>query len=454
MKKIYMIAAAALTLGLTSCDNNSDLYGTDAAGVKNGQLQLQLVNNGKANTVTPTRAEATDNGNKLGTFPEAELNVQNYLLSIINNANGAAVANGTVQSQGGNNGKVTKNLGEGTYKVAAQNYDGSNVTVSIRPWFKGETTLSILPGKSTERALTCKLQNIQMGVTLSKEFNEKFKDDYAVTVDNGSGAVNTFTKENISQLYYFQVPEAKNSITVSVKATTAEKNEDILKTYTVTKPADAEGNTNLEAGDAFMFNLTADGSMLSYVDFGMSVDFSFAEQNEIFTIPSTNITYDESKGETGETPDTPQPGDEPVTFTGLPAEYTNPAANGQEVVVTMKAPAGIENLFVTITTDNENFAGTIEGLGLGGTFDMANAGDENVPGTIAYVLTHSLSSGEGIGLMQPGEVIKGKTSYTFNVTDFMGLLPLYGSNNCIFSMKVVDADGNEKSGDLKVTITQ
>ncbi len=91
--------------------------------------------------------------------------------------------------------------------------------------------------------------------------------------------------------------------------------------------------------------------------------------------------------------------------------------------------------------------GTLAGFGLNKEFDMAN------PGDLEGVLAGNLDDQTGIGLLKPGEVVAGKTSYKFDVTEFMGLLGLYGNSVNTFSIRVVDAAGNEKSGDLKVTIS-
>ncbi len=449
MNKIYTLAALMTGfLAITSC-NNEDLWGEDAPGARQGQLEVLLKNDA---TVKGTRAdvEAGDNGEKLGVFDANEVDVQNYTLTITN-AEGQILQNGKVSDLGGNNGSLTiSDINEGTINVAAENYDGSAVNVSTRPWFRGTTSGNILAGKATQMEVNCKLQNIEVKIALAQSFLNKFKDDYSITVDNGTGAIQTYTKNNVSTKYYFAVPENRSSINVSVKATTRENDSFIQRSYTITKPANAEGNNILTKGDAFIINLKEDGSMLSYVGLGITVDFRFAEQEETFTIPGTNITYDENLGggeEGGETnPD--QPGEEAIVLTGLPASYTNPSANGQNVEVNINAKNGIQNLFVTITSNIPGFASTIEGLGLGGTFDLAN------PGDLEYVLTNSLDSGEGIGLMKPGEVIVGKTEYTFNVTDFMGLIPLYGAGIHTFTIEIVDNANNRKSGDLVVTITE
>lgn len=430
--------------GFSSCELKEELWGKGSSATS-GQLQVALSNNSPVNEVT--RAESTDNGLKPGVFDKAEVDVNNYILDIVDQASGQVTKHGKVTDMGANNGNVTLTLEEGTYVAKAYNYDGADVSVSTRPYFMGTREFQILPGKTTNAPIVCKLQNIEVMISLAQSFTDSFKDDYSITVDNGAGAIQVFTKDNISTKYYYAVPENKNAIKVSVKATTkateAAAEQNIVRSYTVTKPADAEGNTNLAAGDAFIINLKEDGSMLSYVDFSLSVDFSFADQEEIISIPTENIVFNDKGG--GDEP-TPPAGDA-ITFTGLPAEYENPGDKGQSVVVDMKVDKGIKNLFVTISSDNDSFFGTLEGLGLDKEFDLAN------PGDLEYVLTHSLESGEGIGLLKEGEVVAGKTAYTFDVTTFMGLLGLYGNSVNTFSIRVVDAEGNEKAGDLKVTIS-
>ena len=129
--------------------------------------------------------------------------------------------------------------------------------------------------------------------------------------------------------------------------------------------------------------------MLSYVDFKLTVDFT--EQNEIISIPTENIVFNES----GVTPNPPAA--DPITFVGLPAEYENPSDKHQEVVVNMDVPKGIKNLFVNIASDNGGFMGTLAGFGLNKEFDMAN------PGALEDVLAGSLDDQTGIGLLKPGE---------------------------------------------------
>lgn len=449
MKKISLIASALTCLmAFTACDNNTDLYGDDLQSGKEGQLSLQLVNNAKVNELSRAD-EAQDNGTKPVVFDPAEVNVQNYELSVTN-AGGTAVLSGKVAELGGNNGSLTKSLPQGDYTVAAQNYDGSQVTVSTRPWFQGQTTGTVEPGKTTSMKVTCKLQNLQVKVALSQGFIDDFQDDYTITVDNGAGAIQTFTKDNVTGVYFFQVPAGKSSISVNVKATVKSTGKAIIKNYTVTKPADAEGDRTLKAGDAFVLNITSDTSMLSHIDFGMSVDFTFAEQEFTFDLDETEITFDESKDPGQGGGEDPNPGDNPggIEMVGLPKEYTNP--QGSSVTVDFTVPNGFKNLNVTIRTNNAGFAAIIDGMDMAETFDLCNPAADKKDGT-PRDLTETLKT---LGLLPAEGELTGETAFTFIVTDFMPMLAdeSLGDGDYWFDIEVVDAKGNSRKGTLTVLI--
>lgn len=436
MKKfIYTLCTFTLAASFTSCEMKDELWGDRAQSEKIGRLEVNVTN--KATISTETRAAADDNGLKPGVFPAEEVDVNNYTLKVFDQENEETEVTSGLISDLGSNGKVTLALKEGNYTVKAYNYDGSNVNVSTRPYFLGTSTLSILPGKTTSTAVSCKLQNIEVAISLDQSFKSSFQSDYEITVDNGAGAIQTFTADNIGTKYYFMVPEDKNSITVSVKANTVEDDQFIQRTYTVTKPDDAEGDNTLAGGDAFIINLTEDGSTSSYIDFGMTVDFSFAEQEEVIEIPAENITFDENSGG-GETP---EPTDA-ITFIGLPAEYTNPATNGDEVKVTMNATNGIKNIFVNISSENAGFNEMLSGLNFDKEFDLVNPSAE-VKGNLIE-----------LGLIQEGVSIEGKTTYIFDVTGFMGPLEMASSGLNTFSIRVVDLKDNEASGDLRITVVK
>lgn len=432
----YIFASGAI---VTSCAMKDELTGK-SEHYSYGDLVLNVSNNAK--TDVDTRTESEYNGNRPGVFPAEETNINNYTLFVYDK-DGVEQKSGLI-SELGTNGVVSLTLSEGEYTIKAYNYDGSDVNVSERPYFMGSNKMSIKAGTTTNTDIKCKLQNIEIAFSLAQSFKDKFKDDYSFTVDNGDGVSVIINKDNVDKKYYLKVPQDKSALNVSVKATTIAEEQPIQRSYKITKPADAEGGTTLAAGDAFLINITEDGSSSSYIDFTMTVDFSFVEHDEVITIPVEEITF--NPGEPTE-PEEPTDPEAAITFEGLPAEYTNPAQSATPVVVTIKATNSIENLYVTISSDNQGFMSTLTGFGLGQKFDIAN------PGELEPVLTGSLEDQTGIGLLKPGQSVKGETQFVFDVTEFMELLPLYGASNNVFSIEVVDTKGNNKGGDLKIIIT-
>lgn len=339
------------------------------------------------------------------------------------------------------NGKVVLSLGEGSYAVTAYNYEGENVTVSERPYFKGEQTFSVKKGIATNVDLPCKLACIEVSVGLTASFEEAFKDDYSVIVDNRDGATQIFDKSSLGKKYYFQVPERQNSLNASIKATSVEGNFIELKA-TIQKPSDAEGSESyLAGGDSFNIQLTEDGSTDSYISIGITVDLTFTEVGETIKIPVDNIIY--------EGPDTPGEGggEEPeasITFEGLPATYT--CTHGNDTIAGLQdvhilAPNGIKHLNVTISGEIAAMLGMV---GLPETFDICNM-DDNLKEKII-----------GLDLVTEEEYIQLHagtcTDFTFKLGGLLVLIPqVVTSGSSTFNLAVSDGV-NTKNGDITVIV--
>ena len=301
MKKYKsLIWLLGLIVGLSSCEMRDELLGKGGAGENAGTLELDLAS--IYNGVTISRAgETVDGGTTTGSFNEEDVNVDNYTLVVTNTETQEEAARGKVSELKNENGKVVLPLGEGSYAVTAYNYEGENVTVSERPYFKGEQTFSVKKGIATNVDLTCKLACVEVSIGLTSSFEEAFKDDYSVVVDNGDGASQVFDKNSIGKKYYYQTPDHQSCLNASIKATSVEGNFVELKA-TIQKPADAEGGeSDLEGGDSFEIKLTEEGSTESSVSIGITVDLTFTEVGETIEIPVGNIIYDgpENPGEGG-----------------------------------------------------------------------------------------------------------------------------------------------------------
>lgn len=449
MKKYKsLIWLLGLIIGLSSCEMRDELLGKGEAGENAGTLELGL--SSVYNGVTVSRASTTvDGGTTTGNFDEKDINVDNYTLVVTNTETQEEVAKGKVSELKNESGKVVLPLSEGDYSVTAYNYEGENVTVSERPYFKGEQTFSVKKGIATSVDLTCKLACIEISLGTTTAFDEAFKDDYVVIIDNGDGASQTFDKTSIGKKYYFQTPEHQSTLNASIKATSEEGNFVELKA-TIQKPADAEGGvSDLEGGDSFNIQLTEEGSTDSYISIGITVDLTFTEVGETIEIPVGNIIYEgpETPGEGGEGGDEPTTGT--LSVTGIPETY-NLTTTGTvpTIKVDMASENGIKSLVVSIESDNEMFPVLLAGLNLAEPFDLCNLEGRDDPKD--NLLNLGLISEEVYAQLHAGTL----TSYTFEVTSLVGMLPqsnLTGSH--VFNLTI--SDGNEtKEGALTVNVTE
>lgn len=441
MKKYKsLIWLLGLIVGLSSCEMRDELLGKGGAGENAGTLELDLAS--IYNGVTLSRAnETVDGGTTTGSFNEEDVNVDNYTLIVTNTETQEEAARGKVSELKNENGKVVLPLGEGSYAVTAYNYEGENVTVSERPYFKGEQTFSVKKGIATNVDLTCKLACIEVSIGLTSSFEEAFKDDYSVVVDNGDGASQVFDKNSIGKKYYYQTPDHQSCLNASIKATSVEGNFVELKA-TIQKPADAEGGeSDLEGGDSFEIKLTEEGSTESSVSIGITVDLTFTEVGETIEIPVGNIIYDgpENPGEGG--------GEDPeasITFEGLPATYT--CTNGDSDIAGLQdvhilAPNGIKNLNVTISGEIAALLGMVS---LPEIFDICNM-DDDLKGKIV-----------GLGLVTEEEYIQLHagtcTDFTFKLGGLLVLIPqVVTSGTSTFNLAVSDGVST-KDGDITVIV--
>ena len=442
MKKYKsLIWLLGLIVSLSSCEMRDELLGKGGAGENAGTLELDLAS--IYNGVTISRAgETVDGGTTTGSFNEEDVNVDNYTLVVTNTETQEEAARGKVSELKNENGKVVLPLGEGSYAVTAYNYEGENVTVSERPYFKGEQTFSVKKGIATNVDLTCKLACVEVSIGLTSSFEEAFKDDYSVIVDNRDGATQIFDKSSLGKKYYFQVPERQNSLNASIKATSVEGNFIELK-VTIQKPSDAEGSESyLAGGDSFNIQLTEDGSTDSYISIGIIVDLTFTEVGETIKIPVGNIIYEgpENPGEGG--------GEEPeasITFEGLPATYT--CTNGDSDIAGLQdvhilAPNGIKNLNVTISGE---IAGLLNDVNLLETFDICNLTDDIKPTLIMLgLITEDEYNQLHMGTCK---------DFTFRLGKLLVLVPsVVQSGESVFNLAVSDGVSTKDGDNITVIV--
>ena len=438
-----LIGLLSLIIGLSSCEMRDELWGKGEVGPNDGVLELDL--SSLYNGVKISRAtDAVDNGTTTGNFNEEDINIDNYTLVVTKTDTQEEVEKGLVSDLKNEEGKVLIPLSEGDYSVKAYNYEGENVTVSERPFFKGEQTFSVKKGVSTGVDLSCKLACVEIELGVTESFTASFKDDYTVTVDNGEGATQVFTKDNLDKKYYFKTPDQQDHLSAAIKATSIEGNFIELKA-TIQKPADAEGgHANLAGGDSFVINLTEDGATDSYIKLGLEVDLTFTEVGETIEIPVENIIYDGPDVPEGSGDTDPEEPEASITFKGLPATYTCTSGDSEIAGlqnVRILASNGIKNLNVTISGEIAALLGMVS---LPETFDICNMDDE-LKGKIV-----------GLGLVTEEEYIQLHagtcTDFTFKLGGLLVLIPqVVKSGTSTFNLAVSDGVST-KDGDITVIV--
>lgn len=443
--KCVIFLCLSLLLGFSSCEMKDELLGHEEQTEQLGSLEVELFS--IYNNVIMSRAEedvtAEDDGTTTGDFDAVDKDVNQYTLVVTNTETQEVVKKGQVSDLKNGGDKISLPLPVGKYNVKAYNYDCSNISVSTRPYFEGSANFSITNGTPTDVTLSCKLSWIEVKLNPTNAFINAFKDDYTITVDNGDGASQIFNKNNIGTKYYFKTPVNKNSLTVSVKATTQEGNTPIDMVYTIQKPADAEGQSaNLAGGDSFLINLTeakATDSHISAIE--ISANLTFTTDGTTVEIPFEDIIYNGP----GLTPQPPV-GEPTITFTGLPATYN--CASGDQtiaglqnvVIYVSENSTGIKSLNVTISGAIESLLGMVS---LPSSFDICDL-DDGVKNALVGL---GLISEDDYAGLHAGTVKK----FTFNLSGLLVLVPQVTTGTSTFSLSVNDGVTTD-GGDIIVNV--
>ena len=431
MKYLNIISALLLvTSCLTSCELKNELTGKYDLKADEGLLTLDLLTKEQTLPITTREGETTD--------------VNVFKVEIINEATDAVAR--TYPSFAELKKALPIVLPAGSYKIVAKS--GELQDASRNPYFEGNTTIKVEQGLESKAEVMCKLATVKVNLNISEEFLNLFEDDYTISVSNGKGGVLYFTKEELNSIY-LSIPEGSVSIKMVAKVTEKATSRDIETTYTVSKP-DKEV---LQGGDAFNVKVgpSAEGEdpdtdisgtpSKPKLGIKLDIDFTMIETGVTIKVP-TELIEESKPGE----PEEPEPSEDEPEITGADEIIDVDTSNPPTVQVTIKAPAGIKNLFVTITSDSGEFMELINAMELGGTFDLAN------PGDLEDKLGGNLDDGSGIGLIDPSDPVKGKKEFLFDVSGFMTLLNPFGKVQHRFTIKLVDNNDKIISKTLTVRV--
>lgn len=421
--KILTTAAIVAAMMVTSCDGNW----TPPVGDE-GKLDLssvQIINDDAEKLVKNEQSRADE--------PDASYIIEVYKAGETTPANSWTY--GTMPE--------VVALEKGDYRIEVESHKVAKAEWE-KPYFKGSQTFSITPNQITQvEAVTCHFSSIKVTITVEDDLKALLSDDATFTVIANDEGELVYGK-NETRAGYFEAVDGSNTMIVKFKGTlgnsVVEENfpftdieagqyrDIVFKTKNGPQPPQPSGDVNVGGIDIDA----------SYTDRDIDGNVTYEEE----VIDGERPGKEDPKDPVGpDNPDDPTPpATDPIKFTSttLDLEKVNEASEFGEglkaAVVNIHSDKPLEHLEVTIDSETLT-ADVLGGVGLTSKFDLAEPGD----------LATGLSS---IGL-PIGDQVVGKNDVTFDVTQFIPLLGIYGSANHNFILVVTDAEGNTKTLNLR-----
>lgn len=310
------------------------------------------------------------------------------------------------------------------------------------PYYAGSQSFEIKKNEVTQvSGIVCKLSNVRLSFTMDAAFKEKSNDDFKVTMSIESSSI-SMVKSDENRFAYLPAIADEHVLVVAWEGTVdgefynnVERFSGVKKGYhhTVAFKFDEVNSDGNEASGGLSVSVSIDGSITEEDD---NIAVNPGPLPEIDDFPSEG----EEGGEGGENP---EPND--ITITGY-SFGGSPFTMGEELVVTgatelivkLGVPAGIKNLKVLITSDNEDFSGIAQTLG---EFDLANS--ESMTDAALGIL--------GSLKFPMDDEVRNKTQLDFDISKFTTMLISFpGLHN--FRITVVDNNNNELSDKLVIRI--
>ncbi|WP_455672171.1 DUF4493 domain-containing protein [Phocaeicola sp.] len=439
MMKINKYIGICLIIGtgaLSACQMENDLRGKNDKTDK-GFLDASML--------------PQENESLLSRASNMTYSVEDFPVTIMNLDKKEVVASFDTYKELKEQGKIE--LEPGNYQVKAW-YGDSIANAQRKPYFVGTDNFNIQAAKTTEVNAVCKLGGVKVTMEMTDEFMQYFAEDYSIAVNNDKGGL-FFSKEETEPVF-FKKYDGDKSIKVAIKATNLTTGQDIQQTYILEKPTDKDNGLLVE-GDAFSIKLDTakiEGTVTNptLVNIGLTVDLTMTEKNETITIP---VHYMDMNGDGNEGGGEGEDGDEPVAD----APVLTPDIDNNEVwtlamskaallteteshsvVIKINAPKKIAALNVSIGTDVPAFEEAIAQLNLT-SFNLCNITDASTQKTFDEVLA-----------IPYNDAVKGKESFDFDISAFMGLLAMYDPGTFEFTISTTDEAGKSVSNTLIVTM--
>ena len=371
----------------------------------------------------------------------AGVDVSNFLLTI-KNSQGEQVEQYTYSEM-----PEIISLPVGTYTVVASSAEAATNGFDV-PFYTGSTEqFTIKENELTEvSALTCRLANVMISVEYDEELRKLMGEDVVTTVKIGDHSLDIPSSE--TRKAYLIAPASAGSMDITLKGT--------IDGESVTEVARKD---NVQAGQYHIIknvlSLVNDGNnkVGGNVNIVINIDSSMTSSDETVGVnPGEEPGIDDFPTDGGE-----EPGDgdgdgeggitSDISITGkdlggspFDIDQTQTITGATTLIVGIEAPAGIQNLKVAISSDNEEFNGIGEGLG---EFDLA----------------HSDSMNEDAQAMLPilglpiDDAVLNQTNLDFNISKFTSMLAGFKGTHT-FKITVTDNQGKTESKSLVINVPE
>lgn len=433
MKNIFLICFTLMVVLFTFSACHSEKMETGATDVT-GQLSLASMKmevDLKVDTVYPQSRAGVD--------------VSNFLLTIKNSL-GEQVEQYTYSEM-----PEIISLPVGTYTVVASSAEAATNGFDV-PFYTGSTEqFTIKENELTEvSALTCRLANVMISVEYDEELRKLMGEDVVTTV-----TIKEKTQDMIIKEYSLDIPSSETRKAYLIAPASVSPMDITLK-GTIDGEFVTEVNRvdEVQAGQYNIIKYTlspvddGNNSVGGNLNIAINIDSSMTSSDETVGVnPGEEPGIDDFPTDGGE-----EPGDgdgdgeggitSDISITGkdlgespfFDIDQTQTITGATTLIVGIEAPAGIQNLKVTISSDNEDFGSIGASFG---TFDLANPGDKE-------------SMIAELGLPY-GTAVKDKTELDFDISTFTSLLiPFDGTHT--FNIAVTDNQGKTESKSLVINV--
>ncbi|MEG0499918.1 MAG: DUF4493 domain-containing protein, partial [Rikenellaceae bacterium] len=381
MKK-NIVLLLMLLIGAVSCKSEDREYDSDGQIVVKGMLSFAKMNlqlNPEFGATAPASSSTK------GVLPAPSLD--EFMVNVVNTNDNSVVYTWKYRDM-----PQSISLKIGNYRLEACYPEKVQDGVWECPYFYGSIAFVIKNGQTTViDDLVCRFSNVRVTVNYKPVFTEQMK-SYSVTVSSPTATQN-FTSSETRALYFNPA-----SLIITVKGTMIDKN----KLFTQSKILDVKAGDNI----IFAVDYTLTGSGVPSI----KVDATTNDRVVNLVVVDDDVIIDPNPDPDPEPEDPDKPKVPIIAGDGFDISQTMRHKFGESRVVDVKVTAeegGIQMLKVII--ESPTLEPILDAQDIPSTFDLANlsASDKRLF--------------EEIGLIKAGEVIKGKTEYTFSVGAFFKL---------------------------------